>query len=67
MTSVIDDILTIQEFHVLGIKKDTNDAYKGDVLKAIFQDGPYLSSGLVIEERVKVFIDKLLDQVSAFC
>ena len=67
MTSVINNILTIQESHVEGVREDADDAHGGDVLEAVFQDGPYLSSGLVVEERMKAFISKFLDQASAFC
>ena len=37
------------------------------MLEAIFQDGPHLSSSLVVKERVKAFVNKFLDQAGAFC
>lgn len=36
MASVIDDIFTIQEFHVASVREDAGDAYGGDMLEAIF-------------------------------
>lgn len=66
MASIIDNILTIQESYIAGVKKDANNAYRGDMLKAVFQNGPHLSSGLVVEERVKAFFNKFFDQASVF-
>ena len=43
------------------MREDADDAHRGDVLEAVFQDGPHLSSGLVVEERVKAFVNKFLD------
>lgn len=34
--SIIDDILTIQESYITNVREDIDNAYKGDVLKAIF-------------------------------
>lgn len=65
--SIIDDILIIQESHIIDIKEDADDTYGGDVIEAIFQDSLHLSSGLIVEERVKAFVDKLFNQVHAFC
>ena len=67
MASVIDNILTIQEFYVAGVRKDANNAYRGNMLEAVFQNGLHLSSGLVVKERVKAFVNKFLDQAGAFC
>lgn len=67
MASVIDDILTIQESYIAGVREDANNTYRRDVLEAVFQNGPYFSSGLVVKEKVKAFVDKFLNQAGAFC
>ena len=67
MASVINDILTIQKSHVAGVREDVDNAHGGDMLEAIFQDGLHLSSGPIVEERVKAFVDNFLDQAGAFC
>lgn len=61
MVSIIDNILVIQEFYVVGVKKDADNVYKGNVLEAVFQNGSHLSSNLVVKEKVKAFINKFFD------
>lgn len=66
MANIINNIFIIQKFYTISIRKDVNYIYGGDVLEMIFQNSPYLSEGLVIKEKVKVFVDKLFDQTGAF-
>lgn len=48
IANIIDNILTIQEFYIVSIRLDVDNAYKKDMLKAVFQNGPHLSNGFVI-------------------
>lgn len=65
MASVINDILTIQDSHIVGVREDANNAHRRDKLKVVLQDGLYLSNSLIVEERVKAFVNKLFDQAAA--
>lgn len=66
MASIINNIFIIQESDVVVIKKDINNAYRGNILEAVFQDDSHLNNNLVVEEKIKVFVKKLLDQAGAF-
>lgn len=65
MTTVIEDILIIRKSHIVGIRKDTGNVYRGDILETVFQDSLYFISRLVIKEKVKTFVNKLLHQTGA--
>lgn len=67
MANIINNIFTIQEFYVAGVKKDANNTYRGDVLEAVFQNGLHLIGGLVVKEKVKIFVNKFFNQAGAFC
>lgn len=67
MIGIINNLFIIQEFYVVGVRQNANNAYKEDVLEVVFYNCPHLSNGLVVKKKIKSFIDKFFNQAGTFC